>query len=99
MHFVSEFVPTRRHPAPAYCSGTGLGYTETLTRPAGTFSHPMGEGRGEGKTVAHPAAYSITVSGRERGSRPVVVIFGVVCGGARDRMPIVRPASHTKGGR
>ena len=29
--------------------------TFTLTRPPGTLSHPMGEGWGEGKRVAHPA--------------------------------------------
>jgi len=36
-----------------------MGHTETLTRPWGTLSHRMGEGRGEGTRVAHPAAQAV----------------------------------------
>ena len=35
----------------------GMGYIATLTRPSGTLSHRMGEGRGEGGRVAHPAGH------------------------------------------
>ena len=41
-----------------------MGYTATLTRPrdrGGTLSHPMGEGWGEGKGVAHPADQAVKV--------------------------------------
>ena len=37
----------------------GVRYAGTLTRPSGTLSHRMGEGRGEGKRVAHPGLRSM----------------------------------------
>jgi len=45
---------TRHHSPSNLLARRWLGYTETLTRPSDTLSHRMGEGRGEGKAVAHP---------------------------------------------
>jgi hypothetical protein len=45
----------RSDPGRAYSLLRKLSYTGTLTRPSGILSHPMGEGRGKGTTVTHPA--------------------------------------------
>jgi len=38
-------------------------WTSSLTRPLATLSHPMGEGRGEGKIISSPLPYSDGRSG------------------------------------
>src|SRR4051794_28705613 len=47
------------------------GYWEILTRPSGTLSHPMGEGRGEG------VAFRLALS--PRNSEPARGTYGAVC--------------------
>ena len=42
-----------------YCSIREIDDTPTLTRPSGTLSHRMGEGRGEGRFVFYAAASSM----------------------------------------